>query len=73
MKYRVSIPYLCYVTVTVDAGNEDEAVEKACDDGSIASYGGTDKLVGVSSKNASIEAPDSPFEGCGCEITVEET
>lgn len=49
-KYIVTGYTRVIVEVTVEAENEEEAIEKAYDNVSIASYcgnGGTDKLIGV--------------------------
>lgn len=66
-KYTVTGYANVVVEVTVEAENEEEAIEKAYDNVSIDSYcgnGGTDKLIGVCNTNeatASIYA-DSELE-----------
>ena len=75
-KYKVTIPYACHVTVEVEADNEEDAEDKAFDDGYISSFagnGGMDKLIGVSGSNVSIEAGEESIEGVdGFSIEVEE-
>ena len=66
-KYTVTVYAQVVVEVTVEAENEEEAIEKAYDNVSIDNYcgnGGTDKLIGVCNTDeatASIYA-DSEFE-----------
>ena len=75
MKYRVTIPYACWVTVEVEASNEEEAEELAFEDSGITGNcgnGGNDKLIGVYGENVSIEAGDDPLEGVGFAIVIEE-
>ena len=64
--YRVSIPYIIYVDIEVEADDEESAVEEAYDLSHISNYvgnGGSDKLVGVCSSQASIDAPEGYAEG----------
>ena len=75
MKYRVTFPYACFVSVDVEASNEEEAKELAFDDSSIGSYcgnGGTNKLIGVYGNNVSIEAGEVPLDDCDFQIQIEE-
>ncbi len=72
MKYRVTLPSKVWVTVDVEAESQEEAEEIAIDEGSISGYCGnfgTDKLIGVSGDNASIEANCEPIYN---EIEIEE-
>lgn len=61
-KYNVSLPIIARVTVTdIEADNEGEAIEKACDKGWVSGYWGNgsyDKLIGVTGKGVWIEADD---------------
>jgi hypothetical protein len=64
-KYIVEIPYLVFVTVTIEAENEEEAIDIALDEASIGAYcgnGGHDKLIGVTG-DASIYCDDCPITG----------
>ena len=66
-KYRVTIPFACFVSVTVEADSKEEAEENGYREASITSYcgnGGSDKLIGVYG-DESIE-PGSPMEGEEC-------
>ena len=74
-KYKVTIPYLCWVKATVEAESEDEAIGATIEDGQIDHYvanGGTDKLIGVYRENVYICANEAPYEEHGHEIEVEE-
>ena len=65
-RYRVSIPYACWVTVDVEAENEEEAIEAAFDNGAIGHFcgnGGNDKLIGVYGDNVSIDVDDESIDG----------
>lgn len=59
-KYRVGIPYVAWVYTTVEANDEDDAIDKAMRNTPTAycGNGGSDKLVGVSRLNSSIEISD---------------
>lgn len=75
MKYQVVIPYPVWVKVEVEAGDKEAAIDQAFNEGSLCGYsgnGGYDKLVGVSSKNASVEAGAAPLESDGFQIEVTE-
>ena len=64
-KYRVNIPYAVFVTVDVEAENEEQAIDKAFEDGYLTGFcgnGGTDKLVGVTGSNVSIEHGEEALE-----------
>ena len=71
-KYRVVLPFACFVAVVLDADSEDAAIETAHDEGYIASFcgnGGSDKLIGVyPSDNADAEtiAGGSCTRNSGC-------
>ncbi|MGD9697533.1 hypothetical protein [Acinetobacter sp.] len=74
MKYKVTIPFAVFVSVEVDAETPKEAEDIAFEDAYITGYcgnGGTDKLVGVSGSNVSIEAGELPLEGDDFKIEVE--
>lgn len=61
MKYQVSIPYVCWVYVEVDADDEKEAEDLAFEEGDLSGYagnGGMDKLIGTTSNRASVEIGD---------------
>lgn len=74
--YRVMIPYCLWMTVEVkDAEDADDAIEKALETDSPSGYvgnGGTDKLVGVSAREASVDVCDEPLCSEGIDIEVEE-
>lgn len=75
MKYRVTIPYACFVTVEVEADSEDAAEELAFEEGYISQYcgnGGCDKLIGVAGGNCSIEASDAPLDCDGFQVEISE-
>ena len=75
-KYKVTIPYACFVTVEVEADNKEDAEDKANDEvyiGSYAGNGGSNKLIGVSEPNMSIEVNEESIEGVDVfSIEVEE-
>jgi len=66
-QYEVSIPYLIWVEVIVDAEDEDSALDEAYLHSDICHYignGGRNKLVGVKgSSHASLYLPGGPYEG----------
>lgn len=50
MKYEVVIPFIIYVTVKVEAGDEDDAICEAIEGVELTNYcghGGYDRLVGT--------------------------
>lgn len=60
-KYLVTVPYIVWVNVEVEADNEEEAKDIATEKSGLNSYcgnGDSDKLVGVSGQGVSIEAGD---------------
>lgn len=61
-KWKVTGKVTVYVTAIVDADDEDEAFDAAADEiemlESYCGNGGTDKLIGVSSENLSVESSD---------------
>ena len=64
-KYRVTVPFACFVSVEIEADNEDDAKDQAEQEVSIGGYagnGGTGKLIGVSGTGESIEAGDVPLD-----------
>lgn len=73
-KFRVSVPYVVWVSVEVDAEDQESAIEASFEEAFLTGYcgnGGTDKLVGVSG-GASVEAGDTPIDFGGVGIEVEE-
>jgi len=77
MKYRVSMPYVCYVTVETEADNSQLAIGNAYYDGCIRGYCGTGasgKIIIVSGDNFKIEVVVDPGNGSTVEheIYVEE-
>lgn len=61
MKYHVSVPFLCFVTVEVVADSEHEAIDAGLNEARITGFcgnGGADKLIGV--YEGSICASDDP-------------
>lgn len=74
MKYRVTIPYACFVTVEVEADNAEAAKEAAFEAAWISGYvgnGGSGKLIGVYGSNVSIAAGEEhigDFEGFSIEV-----
>ena len=75
-KYRVTASIPVFVSVkNIDAADEEDAIEKAYEHLSLTSYagnGGTNKLVGVSGEDVSVEAGEYLIECDGYEIEVEE-
>lgn len=66
--YEVRIPMVVWVTAKVDAEDEETAIDKALDIGALNNYvgnGGTDKLVGVADRAASVSFDPEPIE---CEM-----
>jgi hypothetical protein len=60
MKYEVTIPFVIWAKVEVEAESESEAIETGLNDTALTTYcgcGGTDKLVGTFC-HASIEVGD---------------
>jgi hypothetical protein len=58
-KFIVPFTVICTVYVTVEAETKEEAIDIATDEVYLSSYvgnGGSDKLIGVSDENHSIEA-----------------
>ena len=63
-KYRVSVPYIVWVSDDIEADSKEEAIEKSYEEFYVSGYcgnGGTDRLVGVTS--GSIESDGEPAEG----------
>lgn len=74
-KYIVRIPYCVWQNIEVEADNAEQAEELAWDDAGLSGYcgnGGTNKLVGVTGKNNSVEAYDDPIDVEGIRVQVEE-
>ena len=64
-KYRVTVPFACFVSIEIEADNEDEAKEEAEQEACINAYvgnGGSDMLIGVDGDGESIEAGDTPLD-----------
>lgn len=70
MKFTVHGTATIYVSIVVEAENENDAIDVAYDEfGGIRGYagnGGRDKLVGVAESNVSIE-PGDEYEFTGAE------
>lgn len=63
-KFKVSIPYVCWVGVTVEAEDEETAIELAYGQArphSVIGNGGNDKLIGVDGDHT-IEVDDEPAD-----------
>ena len=61
LRYRVSVPFLCFVTVEVEANSEEEAIDAGIQGAWINSYvgnGSANSLIGVS--EGGISAADEP-------------
>ena len=75
-KFKVTIPYVCYVTTEVQADDKDDAIDLACMDTYVGSFcgngGNGDKLIGVTGDNESIEINQEPLEMQPFEIMTEE-
>jgi len=74
-KFAVTAALPVFITATVEAADEEEAVDKAYEFFSLTAFagnGGTDKLVGVSESNVSIEAGESVIEASGFDIEANE-
>ena len=66
MKYFVRAVVPAFLTVEVEAEDKESAIELALDDMSLCNFagnGGTDKIIGTTSENVSIEAGDMPLDG----------
>lgn len=64
-KFLVRVPYCVWVNVKVEAGDTEEAERLAYSMAGLSAYcgnGGSDKLIGVSDSNASVEACDVPLD-----------
>jgi len=76
-RYEVRIPYCLWMTVKVEADDQEAAIDAAFDVDYPSHYcgnGGTgDKLVGVSDRDASVEVCDEPLDIThpGHNITIE--
>jgi hypothetical protein len=49
MKYKVTLPFIIYVTTTVEADSEDIAIDEAIENVQLTNYcgnGGDDRMVG---------------------------
>lgn len=60
-EYKVTLPFIIYVTTTVDADSEDDAIEAATSEVSLTNYcgnGGDDRIVGSYDTSDTIEAGD---------------
>ncbi|WP_417459147.1 hypothetical protein [Kordiimonas sp.] len=68
-KYKVHVPYIATVTATVEADDEESAIEAALQESQpsqLVGNGGYDKLIGVSNTNEvtlSIECGEGEIEG----------
>jgi len=60
-EYRVTLPFVIYVTTTIEADSEQEAIDEAVNDVSLTNYcgnGGDDRMVGSYNTNDTIEPGD---------------
>ena len=74
-KYIVRIPYCVWQNIELEADSAGQAEELAWDHAGLSAFcgnGGTNKLVGVSGENNSVEVCDDPLDGEGLSIEVEE-
>lgn len=66
-KYRVCIPYICWVGVTLEADSEDDAIERALGESQpmqlVGNGGCGDKMIGVNDTDDMTLA----IEVCECE------
>lgn len=63
-KFNVCFTVPVFVTVTIDAPNEEDAIEEAAEYASLTQFAGNngyDKLVGVTGSNVSVEPGDCGF------------
>lgn len=66
MRYSVSVPFVVFVNVEVDADSPEEAEEIGVNTAYLTGYcgnGGSNKLVGVSGTKFSVEAGSESIEG----------
>lgn len=59
--YKVTLPFIIYVTAEIEADSEDEAIDEAINDIGITNYcgnGGDDRLVGGWNTSCTIECGD---------------
>lgn len=73
--YKVDCAMPVFLSITVEADDEADAIDKAYEHMSLTGFcgnGGTDKLIGTYEPNVSLEPGDSPLEGNGWQITAEE-
>ena len=74
-KYRVTIPFPVFISIDVEAESMVDAEDIALNEVVLISYagnGGTDKLVGVSGSNMSIEPGEMHIDTGGYDINIEE-
>lgn len=63
-KYRVSVPYVVWVDVDVQASDDDNAIEVAMEEAYLCGYAGngsTTKLVGNNIPGSIVEACEEPL------------
>lgn len=73
-KWEVNCAIPVFLTITVDADSEEQAIDAAMEAASLGSYvgnGGIDKLIGTSKSNVSLEPGDIVLEDPPFKITVE--
>ena len=73
MKYKVTLPFVIYVTTTVEADSEQEAIDEAANDVILTNYcggGGSDRLCGSYDMSDTIECGDF-FENEHIKATAE--
>lgn len=75
-KFRVTAAIPVFVSIEVEAENEDGAIEAAHEEGfSLTAFvgnGGTDKLVGVRGSNMSVEPGEEILDSGGFDVEAEE-
>ena len=77
MKYKVSMPFIVFVTAEIEADSKKDTIEIAIDEVGLTNYcgnGGFDRLIGSYDTDHTIECGDF-FEssGHGINIIVEES
>jgi hypothetical protein len=73
-RFLVRVPYCVWVSIEVDADDAEQAQEAAWDHVGLRGFcgnGGTNKLVGVSGENVSVEACEEPLDFEGLSVEVE--
>lgn len=74
-KFLVRVPYCVWVNIEVDADDAEQAQEAAWADCGLFAFcgnGGSNKLVGVTASNVTVEACEEPLDFDGLSVEVEE-